>query len=478
MPKAVFTRGSPTRHIVVMTGASAVGLLTLFTVDLVDMYFLSLLGEEELAAAIGFSGTLLFFLTAVSIGLQIAMGALVARAEGARNRQLAGQYCTNVLVFSTLVSGLICVPAWHYLDSLLHFLGAEGRTLELSLDYSRILLPATPLLTVGMGAAAALRAVGDARRSMYALLVGALANAVLDPVFIFGFGWGIEGAAVASLAARLALFAMGLRAILVVHQLPSRFDWRLLQRDLGSISVIAGPALLTNVATPIGAAYVLKTMATFGDSAVAGAAILGRITPVAFAAIFSLSSAIGPIVGQNAGAGLYSRVRQTLISALTLNISYTLLVWLLLFLLQDFIIQAFDVSGEAAALISFYTTWLVGGFMFVGMLFVANATFNNLHRAYVATLFNFSRTLLGTIPMVYLLAGYFGARGVLAGELAGAVLFGGIAFLAALRLVGRLEARHQALPEQPELVEETPAWPFSSPRTQLGQAYVRPDETD
>ena len=84
MRKAVFTTGSIPRHIVVMTSASAVGLITLFSVDLVDMYFLSLLGEEELAAAIGFSGTLLFFLTAVGIGLQIAMGALVARAEAPR----------------------------------------------------------------------------------------------------------------------------------------------------------------------------------------------------------------------------------------------------------------------------------------------------------------------------------------------------------------------------------------------------------
>ncbi len=478
MPKAVFTRGSPTRHIIVMTGASAVGLLTLFTVDLVDMYFLSLLGEEELAAAIGFSGTLLFFLTAVSIGLQIAMGALVARAEGAHKRELAGEHCTNVMVFSALVSLLICVPVWIYLEPLLRFLGADGRTLELALDYSRILLPATPVLAVGMGAAAALRAVGDARRSMYALLFGALANAVLDPIFIFGLGWGIKGAAVASFAARLGLLVVGLRAIIVVHKLPSRFSWERLRRDLGAITTIAGPALLTNIATPVGAGYVLKTMASFGDSAVAGAAILGRITPVAFAAIFSLSSAIGPIVGQNAGAGLYLRVRRTLLSALLLNIAYTLLVWLILFLLKDFIVQAFDASGDAAELITFYTTWLVGGFMFVGMLFVANATFNNLHRAYLATVFNFSRTFLGTVPMVYLLSAYFGARGVLAGELAGALLFGAAAFATALWQVGRLEARHQALPRHEEVPEEVPAWSYSSPRTNLGQTYVRSDEND
>jgi Na+-driven multidrug efflux pump len=171
-------------------------------------------------------------------------------------------------------------------------------------------------------------------------------------------------------------------------------------------------------------------------------------------------------------------VRQTLVSALLLNIAYTLLVWLILFLLKDFIVRAFDVSGDAAELIGFYTTWLVGGFMFVGMLFVANATFNNLHRAYLATVFNFSRTFLGTVPMVFLLSTYFGARGVLAGELAGALVFGMAAFATALWLVGRLDARHQALPVPGEVLEEAPAWSYSSPRTTLGQSYVRGDQND
>ena len=72
------------RHVVVMTSAGAVGLLSMFGVDLVDMYFLTLLGEEELAAAVGYAGTLVFFLVSVSIGLLIALGALVARSVGAR----------------------------------------------------------------------------------------------------------------------------------------------------------------------------------------------------------------------------------------------------------------------------------------------------------------------------------------------------------------------------------------------------------
>ncbi len=473
MQKAVFTRGSPTKHILVMTGASAVGLVTLFTVDLVDMYFLSLLGQEELAAAIGFSGTLLFFLTAVSIGLQIAMGALVARAEGAHNRQQAGDYCTNVLVFGGLVSVLVSFPAWLYQHELLMFLGAEGKTLQLASAYSNILLPTTPLLTVGLCAAAAMRAMGDARRSMYVTVWAALTNAALDPVFIFGFGWGIEGAAVASLAARVVLLSIACRAIFIVHGLPTAFRWHKLQRDMSAIIPIAAPALLTNMATPIGAAYVLKTMASFGDGAVAGAAILGRITPVAFAAVFSLSSAIGPIIGQNAGAGLYRRVQRCLVIALLLNIGYSLAVWLLLFVLTEPIIAAFDASGDAAELIRFYTHWLVAGFMFNGMLFIANAVFNNLHRAYLATLLNFVRMLLGTVPLVYLFSNWFGAAGVLTGEIAGAIVFGSLAYAAAFWHVKHLERHNEAMIPNNDSVEASAPWPYSSPRTQLSQSCAR-----
>ncbi len=89
MTSAVFTQGSTLKHILVMTLASAVGLVTLFFVDLVDMYFLSLLGEKQLAAAVGYSGALLYFLTSGCIGLSIAMGANVARALGEGDRARA-----------------------------------------------------------------------------------------------------------------------------------------------------------------------------------------------------------------------------------------------------------------------------------------------------------------------------------------------------------------------------------------------------
>jgi putative MATE family efflux protein len=446
---AVFTQGSTLRHVVVMTSASATGLLAMFAVDMVDMYFLTLLGEQELAAAVGFAGTLLFFLVSVSIGLQIALGALVARSEGAYRRDLARRYCTSSLIFNVLVSSVICFVAWFYLRDLLAALGATGLTLDYATSYASILLPNMPVLVLGMSMAAGVRAIGDARRSMWATVIGSLVNGALDPLFIFTFGWGLEGAAIASVVARMVVLVIAWHAISVVHKLPCRITLQEFLADMKPILVIAAPAVLTNLATPIGSSFVLKTMSQFGDSAVAGAAIMGRITPVAFAAIFALSSAVGPIVGQNAGAGLYGRVRSTLLGALLFNLVYVVLVWLLLWQCADVIVRAFSASEMAADLILFYTHFLVGAFAFNGILFVSNATFNNLGRPHWATCFNFGRALLGTIPAVYFGAQWYGARGVMAGEAVGSLVFGLLAIFGALLLVKRLELRHQPVAAGP-----------------------------
>ncbi len=464
MDRAVFLHGSTLRHVVTMTSASAVGLVAMFAVDMTDMYFLTLLGEQELAAAVGFAGTLLFFLVSVSIGLQIALGALVARSEGRHRRDLAGRYCSSAMVFNFLVAAVISAVGWLHLPALLALLGARGPTLEYAVSYASIMLPGMPILVLGMSAATGVRALGDARRSMWATVLGSLVNAVLDPIFIFVFDWGLEGAALASVVARVVVLVVAWHALAVVHRLPCRISRAEFLADIRPILSIAGPAVLTNIATPIGGSYVLITMARFGDSAVAGAAIMGRITPLAMAAVFALSGAIGPIVGQNAGAGRYDRVRSTLANAVMFNIVYVGFVWLLLVLSADLIARTFSASGPARELILFYCQFLAGAFAFNGLLFIANASFNNLHHAHWATAFNFGRALLGTIPAVYLGARWYGPRGVMAGEAVGAMLFGVLAILAAFALVRRLARQDDPRPPDPAaipVVESPPLNPVA-----------------
>lgn len=432
-----FVTGSLMRHIAVMAGTGAIGLVAIFAVDLINLLYIAQLGEQAIAAAVGFAGVVGFLHMSIYIGLMIGMVATVSRHIGAHQmdeaRALASSSIAWVLGLSVLLVGLNLL----FLDPLLRLLGAEGRVLELAHGFLAITLPSTVLLGVGMACTALLRAVGDARRSMMVTLIPAMVTAVLDLLFIFGFGLGLTGAALVVLIARGVLVAVGLYGAVRVHRLLAPVQRQRLLADARTLAAVAGPAVLTNLATPMGTAFVTHSIAPFGAAAVAGQATIERLTPVAFGVIYSLSGAVGPVLGQNLGARQYGRVREGLRASLTFMVIAVLAGWLVLALLQTPLVRLFSLDGTAAAMVHAFCSWIAGSFLFMGALFVANAAFNNLGRPLWSTGFNWARATLGTMPFAWWGA-HYGPVQVLAGQAVGAMLFGSLAMLAAFRLTARL----------------------------------------
>ncbi|MDG3088425.1 MATE family efflux transporter [Vibrio hannami] len=449
---AKFVEGSTMRHILVMTGSASVGLMAIFLVDLLDMFFISLLGQVELAAAVGFAGTLIFFSTSVSIGTSIAMGALVSRALGARDKDYARQIAASTMSVGVVISLIVTFLMFLHIPELLNAIGAEGFAAERAEAYLRILLPSSPVIALAMTAGAGLRAAGDAKRSMWATLSGGIVNALLDPIFIFGFGWNVEGAALASVFARFTVLFFSIYPLIKVHNLVSFPRLAAVRSDIRAIIAIAIPAIITNTATPIGNAIVTTAIAEFGEDYVAGFAVIGRLMPVTFAAIFALSGAVGPIIGQNYGAERLDRVKQTLNNALLFVTLYCISVSVILFLLQDHIIAGFNLTGDAAVILSAFCTYVALTFVFNGALFVANACFNNLGKPFYSTSLNLGKATLGTLPFVYFGAQWFGALGVIYGQALGSVLFGILGFIVLRKHISDLMADIKI-----ELDEEDPA---------------------
>ena len=141
------------------------------------------------------------------------------------------------------------------------------------------------------------------------------------------------------------------------------------EHDARLIARFAIPAVLTNLATPAGGAYVTMAMSHFSDSAVAGWAVLGRIIPIAFGTIFSLSGSIGAIIGQNLGARKFDRVRAALNGGLTFAAAFSMFAWLVLAIVAPALVQLFNATGEAARLILFFCRWLAPLFAFFGTLY-------------------------------------------------------------------------------------------------------------
>ena len=436
---AKFVTGSTMRHVVTMTAAGSVGLIAIFIVDALNLFYISLLGEQELAAAIGYAGTLLFFTTSIAIGLSIAATALTARALGrgerAEAREIAGASVAYMLILMSVTAAVL----FPFIDFFVRLVGAEGRTADLAIGFMRIVLPSLPVLGLGMCLSALLRAVGDARRAMFVTLGAGIVTAFLDPLFIFGFGMGIDGAAIATVLSRFVLAGIGLYGVIRVHNLLAAPSGSVLSREFRAFLAIGLPALMTQIATPVGNSYVTAAMASHGDDAVAGWAVAGRLIPVAFGALFALSGAVGPILGQNYGARKFDRVTETMRDSLIFIVLYSLVMWGLLALFRDQIATLFGMEGEARSIIVFFCLFVAGSFLFNGMLFVANAAFNNLGFALYSTLFNWGRSTLGVIPFVWLGSHYYGAEGALAGYGVGAILFGLASIIVCFRVIAKLE---------------------------------------
>ncbi|MDF1778897.1 MAG: MATE family efflux transporter [Rhizobiaceae bacterium] len=458
---AKFVTGSTLRHVLVMSATGSIGLMAVFLVDALNLFYISLLGQQELAAAIGYAATLIFFTTSVSIGLSIAATAITSQAIGAGNRARARQLAATSILYTTVIMSATVAVTYPFLEQLVGFMGARGDTAQLTLEFMQIVLPSLPIIGMGMSMAGLLRAVGDAKQAMFVTLGAGAATAVLDPIFIFGLDMGIHGAAVSTVISRFALIAIGFYGLHHKHRMLAMPSFSLISGTIRPYLFVAIPAIMTQLATPVGNAYVTIQIAKYGDAAVAGWAVVGRLIPVAFGAMFAMSGAVGPILGQNYGAMRFDRLQSTMRNAFVVLTIYTLVVWALLAMGSNLIASLFGVEGEARELVVFFCNFVSVSFLFNGMLFVANAAFNNLGYPFLSTIFNWGRSTLGVIPFVWFGSKYYGATGVLAGYGFGVIFFGLAAAFVCLRVIRNL-------------AENPPSQPPGSPRIQVPPAANSP----
>lgn len=440
----VFVQGSTMRHVLVMTGTGAAGLVAIFIVDLVSLLYISWLHDPSMTAGVGLATVVMFFTISINVGLMIPIGALVSRALGARLHEDARRLATSGSVLMGLIGAAVSLFALPFLPQILTAMGASGRAFEVAQSFLWIALPTNAVMSLGMAFSTILRAAGDAKRSMYATLSVAIVTVFLDPVLIFVLDLKSNGAALTISIARVAYLVVGYLYVTRVHNLLAKPSLQSVMRDAKPFFAIAVPAILTNLAAPASNAFFTGIMSQFGDEAIAASAIIDRVTPVSFAGVFALAGAIGPVLGQNWGAARYDRMKQTLRDSLTFMIVYVLSVWLLLFLLQGPIVIAFNAPPLTADLVRFFCQ--LSGFIwfFISLVFVANASFNNLGYPLLSTFFNWGRATLGMIPFAYFGAQIAGPKGALIGIGAGSIVFGIAAIITAFWTIRRLE--RQAVP--------------------------------
>ncbi len=432
------------RHVVVMTLTAAIGMIAVFFVDAISLFYISQLNDAAQTAAVGRASYILGFVIAISVGLMIGSSVWVARSLGAKKPDDARSYAGSALVFAFVFNSVVAGLLYLAHDWLLALLDAEGEALSYAKTYLSIILPATPFLGVGMVSMGVLRAVGDARRSMYVTLFGGILTALFDPIFIFVLGWEVVGAAVVSASARVLFAGLGLYFLFNIHDVLAWNGIARFWQDVRNLLKLSLPAATTNLAAPVGAFLIAEKIAEYGDAAIAGQAVVDRLIPLAFGVVFALSGAVGPIVGQNFGAGQMVRVRQALLDALIFNAVYVTIIYLVLFSVRNTIISIYAATGDMALMIDLFCTIVAASFLFNGMIFVTNAAFNNLGKPLWATGFNWGRQTIGVLPFIWIGAAWGGLPGIAYGVLIGSVPFAIFSIATAFWLI-RSETRKAEL---------------------------------
>lgn len=424
-----FLTGSTMGHVVRMTATGALGITFVFLVDAMNLFWLSYLGEPQLVAAIGFAYAIQFFSVSSGIGLMIAGTALVSRAIGQGNRAEARSRAGAAVVMAAGFQGAMAVAVFVFRHDLVALAGAEGETARLSARYLGITIFSLVPMVISMMMSATLRADGFGAKAMYVTLLSGLILAVIDPILIVWMGLGLDGAAFGLVIFRFFLVSFGVYFAIVQANLVGRPDLASLRAALIPFAVIALPSIATQMSTPAGNYVLTIVMSQFGDDAVAAWAVVSRLTVVVFGGIFALSGAIGGIFGQNYGAGQYDRLRATYRDAIKFCVLYSLAAWALLAAAAPVVADAFVLTGQGREVLFAFTSLGVGGFIFVGLLFVSNAAFNNLGKPQRSTLVNWTKDGVLTWPAAAGMALVFGAPGVIYGQAIAGVIAGTLAVL-------------------------------------------------
>ena len=447
-PTSKYLTGSLWMHVVQSAVAGSIGLLALFASDFVDIYFIGMLGRKFLVAAVGYAATITFFSTSLVIGLAIGTGVLVGKNLGAGNTEEASRVATSSVVIAFLLCTVLAVILAWFAPSLINALGASQETALLAVFFLRLLLISLPMMAVAVVGSAVLRAHGLPSKAALVTLAGAIINTVMDPVLMFGLNMGFAGAAFATVLSQIGMMVVALRTIrrsgLHFSPFVGTHRWTVLRvqvlHHIKPLAAFAVPAVLANLATPVGNAYLTRTMSEFGNDAVAGFAIIGRLTPIAFAFVFAMSGAIGPIVAQNAGGKRFDRVYKALLISFQLSAIYTVIVAVLLWLLLPIILRMFPVGASGNALITLFCGPLALFWMFNAWLFCANAGFNNLSKPLYSTTLNWIRQTVFVIPFTIIATHYLQAAGVIIGPAVGGAILGTAAMILSLRLPFKQEA--------------------------------------
>jgi putative MATE family efflux protein len=401
------TTGSLSRHLLKTTSFMLVTMVFQTLYFLIDLYWVGRLGTEAVAA-VGIAGNLTFIVLALTQMLGVGTTTVISHAVGRKDKPQAIAFFNQAHVLS-MVTGLAFLIVGialrsRYSDAM----SADQATARLSDDYLLWFIPAMALQFALVAMGAALRATGNFKPTTVVGTVTVILNMVLAPFLIFGWGtglaFGIAGAAISSLIA-IAVGLVWLATYFYRKDSYLRFDvatWKPrfdVWKRMLTIGLPAGYEFAIN-AVYIG--LVLTLIRPFGAAAQAGFAIGGRIIQAGFMPVVALGFSVAPVAGQNFGARLGDRVKQTFKDAAFMSSGAMIFFAVLCAVFADEFVDFFTKDPAVVAIGAEYLRIILWNYVPSGLIFVASSTFQAMGNTIPSLITSTTRIVLVAVPAVIL----------------------------------------------------------------------------
>lgn len=401
------TRGSIVSHILSMAPPIVVGMITIMICQLVDLYFVSGLGEAAIAgvAAAGNAG---FLVNALMQVLGVGTVALMAHAVGRKDRGDANLVFNQSVVLSVLFGILTLVAGFALSRPYMRAVAADEATVEAGTVYLLWFMPALALQFATQVMASALRATGIVRPSMVVQALAVVINIALAPVLITGWGTGHAlGVAGAGLASSIAVF-VGVLMLLGYFLKLERYvafhpeQWRPQLRQWKRILNVGLPAGGEFAMIFIIMAVGYYVLSIFGPAAQAGFGIGTRLLGLIQMPALAIALAAGPIAGQNFGAGNGARVRETFVKSSLIATAVMIVFMILAQFAPGLLLAGFSRDQETMAVASLFLRLVSLNMVAQGLIFTCSSMFQGLGNTKPVLWASATRVLTYSLPSIWL----------------------------------------------------------------------------
>lgn len=406
------TTGPVGRVILTMAVPTVISMLVTSIYNIVDTYFVGLLNTQA-TAAVGVVFPVMSIIQATGFFFGQGSGTFISRQLGARQRSTAAKMASTGF-FSAITFGiLLTVIGIAFLKPLSVLLGSTPTILPYTEQYLGVILIGAPFMTGSMVLNNQMRFQGNARNAMFGMMSGAVMNVILVPIFMFVFNLGILGTAIGTVVSQ----AIGFTVLFFMSRRGDNIHLKF--KDFSKESyyfkeIFKGgtPSLTRQGLASIATILLNLAAGVYGDAAIAGMSIVGRLSFVIFATIIGIGQGFQPFCGFNYGAGNYQRVRKGYFFSIKASMVFLLFCCILGFIFAEEVIDVLRHDPEVVKVGAAAFRWQIITYPLAAVITVSNMALQTSGRSVPANIIAASRNGLFFIPLIIILPKIFGLVGV------------------------------------------------------------------